>query len=117
VDRHTDKTNHDYGHVHGTFDQAIMTTERGIWALKWSLWRLLATAFFQWSIVLLSCSVALLADTIHNFSDAAITIPLWIAFRISSRPPTTRFTCGYGRAEELAGSVVVVPIFGGSWPR
>jgi cation diffusion facilitator family transporter len=113
VDRHTDKIahGHNHGHMHGTIDPAILMTQRGIWALKWSLWGLLATACIQLSIVLISDSVALLADTIHNFSDAAISIPLWIAFRISNRQPTARFTYGYGRAEDLAGIVVVVAIF------
>jgi cation diffusion facilitator family transporter len=111
MDGHTEKTHHDHDHVHGTVDPVILTTERGIWALKWSLYGLLTTAFFQLSIVLISDSVALLADTIHNFGDAAITIPLWIAFRISRRLPTARFTYGYGRAEDLAGIVVVLAIF------
>lgn len=81
MDGHTDKTDHD--HMHGTLDSAILTSQRGLWALKWSLGGLLVTAFFQLGIVLISDSVALLADTIHNFSDAALSIPLWIAFRMS----------------------------------
>jgi len=74
------------------------------------LWGLLATACFQLAIVLASHSVALLADTIHNFGDAAIAIPLWIAFLVVRRKPTKRFTYGYGRVEDLAGIAVVVAI-------
>lgn len=112
MDHHPDKTGHDHGHVHGTIDPALLMTEREVRALKGSLWGLLATALFQLGIVLLSDSVALLADTIHNFSDAALSIPLWIAFKMSTRQPTARFTYGYGRAEDLTGIVVVVAIFG-----
>src|SRR5262245_2554061 len=70
-------------HTHGAIDPAILSTDRGIWALKWSLLGLLATALLQVTIVWLSGSVALLADTIHNGADAATAIPLWIAFRLA----------------------------------
>lgn len=53
-----------------------------MWALKWSVLGLLATALFQVVVVFLSGSVALLADTVHNFGDAATAIPLWIAFSL-----------------------------------
>lgn len=99
-----------HGHTHGAIDPALLTTQRGIWALKWSLWGLLATAFFQLGIVLMSNSVALLADTIHNFGDAAIAIPLWIAFIFARKKPTNRYTYGYGRVEDLAGIAVVFAI-------
>src|SRR3990170_6885257 len=84
-----------HGHTHGTTDPGILTTQRGIWAVKWSLVGLLATALFQIIIVLLSGSVALLADTIHNFGDAATAIPLWTAFRFARLRPNKRFTYGY----------------------
>lgn len=70
-------------HTHGAVDLLILTTDRGIWALKWSLLGLLATALFQIAIVWLSGSVALLADTIHNFGDAATAVPLGAAFRLA----------------------------------
>jgi len=101
---------HQHDHTHGTLDPAFLTTQRGIWALKWSLWGLLATALFQLCVVLVSHSVALLADTIHNFGDAAVAIPLWIAFLVVRKKATNRFTYGYGRVEDLAGIVVVFAI-------
>ncbi|MGZ4938579.1 MAG: cation diffusion facilitator family transporter, partial [Halobacteriota archaeon] len=55
-------------------------------------------------------SVALLADTIHNFGDALTAVPLWIAFRMSTWKPTARFTYGYGRVEDLAGIVIILVI-------
>lgn len=103
-------TGHQHDHTHGALDPAFLTTQRGIWALKWSLGGLLATALFQLCIVLISNSVALLADTIHNFGDAAIAIPLWIAFIFVRKKPTNRFTYGYGRVEDLAGIAVVFAI-------
>jgi cation diffusion facilitator family transporter len=117
ADAHPHKPAHDDGpighhhdHTHGTVDPILLTSQRGIWALKWSLWGLLATAFFQLAVVLISNSVALLADTIHNFGDAGIAIPLWIAFIFVQKQPTNRFTYGYGRMEDLAGIVVIAAI-------
>ncbi len=97
-------------HTHGVIDPTIFTTQRGIWAIKWSFFGLLATALIQAVIVVLSGSVALLADTIHNFGDAATAIPLWIAFMLARRIPSKRFTYGYGRVEDLAGVAIVLTI-------
>lgn len=100
-----------HGHAHGVIDPSITTTERGIWAIKWSFVVLAITAALQLAVVFVSGSVALLADTIHNFSDAATAIPLWIAFRLARRKPTAMFTYGFGRAEDLAGVAIVLIIF------
>jgi len=91
-------------------DAQLESSARGIWALKISLLGLLTTAGFQVVIVLISGSVALLADTIHNFSDALTAVPLWIAFALGRRAATSRYTYGYGRAEDLAGLFIVVMI-------
>jgi len=64
----------------------------------------------QVAIVIISGSVALLADTVHNFGDALTAVPLGIAFVLGKRPPTKRYTYGFGRAEDLAGVVIVVMI-------
>jgi cation diffusion facilitator family transporter len=93
-----------------SLDDALAGSEEGIRAVKLSLLGLGATALFQLVIVLLSGSVALLADTIHNFADAATALPLWLAFALSRRAPTRRYTYGYGRAEDLAGIFVVLMI-------
>lgn len=58
-------------------------------------------------IVLISSSVALLADTIHNVGDAATAIPLWIAFLFARRKPSDQYTYGLGRVEDLAGMTIV----------
>ncbi len=55
-------------------------------------------------------SVALLADTVHNFSDALTAVPLWIAFVLGRRAASRRYTYGYGRAEDIAGVFIVVMI-------
>lgn len=91
-------------------DRALESSARGIWALKVSLLGLGATALFQVVIVLISSSVALLADTIHNFSDALTAVPLWIAFALGRRAASRRYTYGYGRAEDLAGLFIVLMI-------
>lgn len=91
-------------------DPTIRSTERGVWAVKWSLVGLLATALVQAVIAILSGSVALLADTIHNFGDAATAVPLWVAFAVARVKPSRRFPHGYGRAEDLAGLLIVLII-------
>ena len=105
----TDAHQHyDHDHTHGALDPALLTTEKGIWAVKWSLLGLLLTAVLQSAIVAFTSSVALLADTIHNFGDAATAIPLWIAFLMARRKPSKRFNYGYGRVEDVAGIVIVL---------
>ncbi len=99
-----------HSHAHGVIDPSITTSERGIWAIKWSFAGLLVTALFQVVVVWLSDSMALLADTIHNFADAATAVPLWIAFVLSRWKPNRNFTYGYGRVEDLAGMSIVAII-------
>jgi cation diffusion facilitator family transporter len=102
-----------HGHSHGetNVDDALEGSERGLWALKVSLVGLGLTAAFQLVIVLISGSIGLLADTIHNASDALTAIPLGIAFILGKRPPTRRYTYGFGRAEDVAGVVIVGMMF------
>lgn len=126
--------NHDHGHGHShehptgikgffyglfvphthdaadSIDDALEASEHGIRAVKISLFILLGTTILQFIVVLFSGSVALLADTIHNFSDALTAVPLWIAFILSRRAATRRYTYGFGRAEDLAGLFIVVVV-------
>jgi len=90
-----------------SIDDALESSAKGIRAVKISLVALAATSLAQLAVVLVSGSVALLADTIHNFSDALTALPLWLAFAVGPRAPTRRYTYGYGRAEDLAGLFVV----------
>ena len=99
-----------HGHTHGVIDATIASTSRGIWAIKWSFVILAITAAFQVGVVVVSGSMALLADTIHNLADATTAIPLWIAFMLARRKPTATFTYGYGRVEDLAGIAIVLII-------
>src|SRR3569832_793532 len=91
------KDDHDHGaqgHTHGSVDPSIVTTDKGIWAIKWSFVGLFIAALIQIIVALFSGSIALLADTIHNFGDAATAIPLWIAFTLEKKKPSKRFTYG-----------------------
>jgi cation diffusion facilitator family transporter len=112
--RDRDHRAHDHdaarGHTHGVIDPSVTTTARGIWAVKWSFVILAATAALQMAVVVVSGSIALLADTIHNIGDATTAIPLWIAFALARRKPTATFTYGYGRVEDIAGALIVVII-------
>lgn len=91
-------------------DSALESSAQGIRAVKVSLVVMAATAVLQLLVVLLSGSVALLADTVHNFSDALTAVPLWIAFVLSRRGASRRYTYGYGRVEDLAGLFIVAMI-------
>ena len=128
MDAHDDHAEHDHEHHHGgiagligsfvghshdpadSLDDALTGDARGIRAVKFSLAGLGITAVLQLAVVLVSGSVALLADTIHNFSDALTAIPLWIAFSIGSRAATRRYTFGFRRAEDLAGLFILLMI-------
>jgi len=125
-DHHHDHDHHDHGgglrhrlkhllvpHSHDvtdSIDDALAASNHGIRAVRTSLVVLGATAVLQLVIVAISGSVALLADTVHNFSDALTAIPLWIAFALGRRAATRRHTYGFGRAEDLAGLFVLAMI-------
>jgi cation diffusion facilitator family transporter len=85
-------------------------TREGMRTLAVSLAALALTAGLQAVVVAMSGSVALLADTVHNVSDALTALPLGLAFWLGRRPPNRRYTYGYGRAEDLAGVFVVAMI-------
>jgi cation diffusion facilitator family transporter len=89
-------------------DAAMEASAQGIRALWISLAVLVATAVLQAIVVAFSGSVALLGDTLHNAADALTAVPLAVAFLAGRRPPNRRYTYGYGRAEDLAGVVIVL---------
>jgi cation diffusion facilitator family transporter len=91
-------------------DAAMETSREGLRVIWWSLAALGLTAVLQAVVVFVSGSVALLGDTLHNAVDALTAVPLGIAFTIGRRAATRRYTYGYGRAEDLAGIVIVVLI-------
>jgi cation diffusion facilitator family transporter len=93
-----------------SIDDALEASTAGVRALKISLFVLLGTTVLQFAIFMISGSVALLADTIHNFSDALTAVPLWIAFVLARRVATRAYNFGYGRAEDLAGLFIVAVV-------
>jgi cation diffusion facilitator family transporter len=103
-----DRTTDAHGHEHfGPTDAALIATRDGTRATWISLGVLVVTAAIQFVVAMLSGSVALLADTIHNVTDALTAIPLLIAFRLARKPPNRRYPYGYHRAEDVAGLVIV----------
>jgi cation diffusion facilitator family transporter len=91
-------------------DSALTASREGVRALWVSLAGLGLTAVLQALVAWWSGSVALLGDTLHNLADALTAVPLGIAFLLGRRPPNRRYTYGYGRAEDLAGIVIVLVI-------
>jgi divalent metal cation (Fe/Co/Zn/Cd) transporter len=119
---------HDHNHTHGPLrrlahlvrphshdasdkvDAAMETSAEGMRTLWISLAILGVTAALQLAVVALSGSVALLGDAVHNVADALTAVPLGVAFVLGRRAANRRFTYGYGRAEDLAGIVIVLTI-------
>lgn len=115
---------HSHGHGHGwrrawrphshdaadQMDERLTGSREGMRALWGSFAVLLVTAAAQATVVWLTGSVALLSDTLHNLADACTAIPLAVAFRLGRRAANRRFTYGYGRAEDLAGLIVLAVV-------
>jgi cation diffusion facilitator family transporter len=97
---HADHGEGPHGHSHGLVDRSIMRSRAGLRAVGVSLAVLAATALAQAAVYVLSDSVALLADLIHNVGDALTAVPVGIAFLLRSE-----------RAERIAGLFVVLAIF------
>jgi len=90
----------------------MRTSQEGMRALWISLLALGVTAAAQAIVVVWSGSVALLSDTAHNAADALTAVPLGVAFLLGRRMATRRYTYGFGRAEDLAGILIVAVIAG-----
>ncbi len=104
---------HLHGHEHQEHDLSgdpAFGTGEGIRTIWIALGALALTTVLQIAIVAISGSVALLADTVHNFGDMLNSIPLLIAFYLSRRVATRRYTYGFGRAEDVAGVAIVLSI-------
>lgn len=105
---------HWHGHDHSggglAAEQAFLHNEEGIRVVWLALAALVLTAVLQVGIFVLSGSVALLADTIHNIGDMLNSVPLLIAFYLARRIATRRYTYGYGKAEDVAGVIIVLSI-------
>jgi cation diffusion facilitator family transporter len=100
-------------HSHDSADKVdaeLESSREGLRALWISLAGLGVTAALQAVVVVWSGSVALLGDTLHNVADALTALPLALAFVVGRRAPTRRYTYGYGRAEDLAGILIVAVI-------
>jgi cation diffusion facilitator family transporter len=103
---------HLHGHEHTSLnaDTAFASNQEGIRTIWLALLALGATSLLQIGIFALSGSVALLADTIHNIGDTLNSIPLLIAFYLARQMATRRYTYGFGRAEDVAGVLIVLSI-------
>jgi cation diffusion facilitator family transporter len=101
---------HDHPHQHFGPADSLSATAHGVRATWISLAVLGATSLVQLAILALTGSVALLADTIHNATDALTAVPLLLAFRLGRQPPSPRYPYGLHRAEDLAGVAIVLMI-------
>lgn len=92
------------------FQESIASSECGAMASEWSVIILTLTAVIQLGVASMSGSVALLGDTIHNFSDALSALPLWLAFYLGRMQPGKRFSVFNIRLEDAAGMLIVLSI-------
>jgi cation diffusion facilitator family transporter len=69
------------------------------------------TGLVETAIALLSGSVGLLADALHNLSDVSTALVVYVGFRLSTRPATAANPYGYERAEDIAGLGVALAIW------
>lgn len=98
----------EYEHTHGVVEASLFASQKGLKAVMSSSLILFIGSLFQLVVVLLSGSVSLLSDTIHNLGDGATAIPLTIAFLLGRKKPNTTFTYGYGKVEDLAGVAILL---------
>ncbi|MCA9883544.1 MAG: cation transporter [Anaerolineae bacterium] len=101
---------HDHGYTELAADSALRDNKLGIRTVWLALLILAITTVLQIAIYIASNSVALLADTVHNLGDALNSIPLLIAFYLARRAASRRYTYGFGRAEDVAGILIVISI-------
>ena len=102
---------HHHAHDHAQrSDVALTASGQGMRALWVSLAGLGLTALVELVVVVVTGSVGLLGDTLHNLADALTAVPLGVAFLLGRRPPNRRYTYGYGRAEDLAGLAILAAI-------
>jgi cation diffusion facilitator family transporter len=99
-DHDHDHDHEGHGHSHGLVDRSIIRSRDGVKTVSISLAVLALAAAIQTLIFVVTGSVALLADLIHNFGDGLTAVPLGIAFFLRS-----------ARGERVAGLGVVLAIF------
>jgi cation diffusion facilitator family transporter len=80
-------------------------------AVGWGGLGLAATGLIELAIALLSGSVALLGDALHNLSDVSTSLLVFIGFRASRKTPTDRYPYGFERAEDLSGIGIAIVIW------
>lgn len=69
------------------------------------------TGAVELTLAIVTGSVALLGDALHNLSDVSTSAVVFLGFRISKREPTKAYPYGYERAEDLAGLGVALVIW------
>ncbi|MBM3925266.1 MAG: cation transporter [SAR202 cluster bacterium] len=94
-------------HQHTHQDAFLADTVQGLRASRLTFFALLAAAVGEAVVVYFTDSAGLLADTLHGGSNAATTVPLWIAFALGKRRANQRYPYGYSRMEDLAGLIIL----------
>jgi cation diffusion facilitator family transporter len=69
------------------------------------------TGVIELLIAILTGSVGLLGDALHNLSDVSTSALVFLGFRASKKAPTDRYPYGYERAEDLAGVGIAIVIW------
>ncbi|WP_010139964.1 cation diffusion facilitator family transporter [Oceanicola sp. S124] len=93
---------HSHGHHHHHHHAVDLAGDRRV---AWAVAVNIALTFVQIAAGILSGSLALIADAIHNLSDALSLVIAFVARRIARRPADASMTYGYGRAEVVAALI------------
>jgi cation diffusion facilitator family transporter len=72
---------------------------------------LAATGLVELGIAVLTGSVGLLGDALHNLSDVSTSLVVFLGFKVSKRPASPTHPYGYERAEDLAGLGVALVVW------
>jgi cation diffusion facilitator family transporter len=80
-------------------------------ALVLSALGLTLTGGIELAIALVSGSVGLLGDAIHNLADVSTSLVAFVGFRVSRRGASASHPYGYERAEDMAGLGVALVIW------
>ncbi|WP_138470971.1 cation diffusion facilitator family transporter [Poseidonocella sp. HB161398] len=96
---------HGHGSGHGHHHHHHVDPEAGDARVAWAVAVNLALTVAQVIGGVFSGSLALIADALHNLSDAMALIIAFAARKIARRPADAAMTFGYGRAEVVAALV------------
>lgn len=91
-------------------ENEFIRLKKGEKAAKYSAIANLSLAIIKGIVGVFSGSIALLADSVHSFSDIFASLAVYIGLKLSRRKPDEKFPYGYYKFETLASLIISVII-------